>query len=326
MTSTSIHEHLMEGLSVHHLRFRVRPTETIVLPEQPGTALRGALYQALSENFCSEPFDQQTPDHKQRCPVCWLLAAEDPLAGRGENIPRPLTVEPPLEQTTYTPDDDMTFGFSLIGQAQNLLPYVARAVQKMGDIGLGKGRGRFRLMSIAEYSPLLDAERTLMNGNTVKMGTLHITPARITEATQQFPSERIILELLTPLRLTASQELVKQLTPIIFMQRLIERCQNLAEHYTASTYVRQEWLSVIDNLLSAASPIRTLYDETYWQDSFSGSSRQQRMTPIGGLVGRVCWGGESTAIRELIPWLLWGQSLHLGKNAVKGNGLYRILP
>ncbi len=322
------HEHLMHGVSIHHLRFRVRPIETIVLPEQPGTALRGALYQALSENFCSEPYDQISPDHKQRCPVCWLLATEDPLAGRGENIPRPLTVEPPLDRTTYPPSQEMVFGFSLIGQAQNLLPYIARAVQKMGEIGLGKGRGRFRLLSIQEYTPLLDAERTLLDGNTIKIGTLHITPARISEAARDFKSQRVILELLTPLRLTAGQGLVKTITPRVFIQRLIERCQNLAEHYTVPVAQgqRQTWLAEIDQLLEAAARLRTLYDETNWQDSFSGSQRQQRMTPIGGLVGRVAWSGEVNDLQLLLPWLLWGQSLHLGKNAVKGNGLYRVLP
>lgn len=322
------HERLMNGISIHHLRFRVHPIESIVLPEQPGTALRGALYQALSENFCSEPFEQQTPDHKDRCPVCWLLASEDPLAGRGENIPRPITVEPPLDRTTYLPSHEMIFGFSLIGQAQNLIPYIAQAVQKMGEIGLGKGRGRFRLVSIHEYSPLLDAERTLLDGNTIKMGTLQITPARISEAVHGFQSERVILELLTPLRLIDAQAVVRNLTPQVFIHRLIERCQNLADHYATPTHVpqRQIWLDELAQVSLAASRLQTLYDETNWQDSFSGSRRQQRMTPIGGLVGRVAWAGQSDDTRHVLPWLLWGQSLHLGKNAVKGNGLFRILP
>jgi hypothetical protein len=33
------------------------------------------------------------------------------------------------------------------------------------------------------------------------------------------------------------------------------------------------------------------------------------------------WEGDVTRLR---PWLLWGQSLHVGKDAVKGNGWYQV--
>jgi hypothetical protein len=320
---------LMAGLTVQHLRFRVRADETILFENEPGAALRGALYEALAQNFCSEVFSVVTnmPHHQEVCPVCWLLAAEDPDAGRGHNISRPLTLQPPLEQMTFLRGQVMSFGISLIGKAQNMLPYIARAVQKMGRIGVGRGRGRFTLLAIDEVHPLLDTERAIMDGRTVKTPTLQITPQGIHDVAKALPEHAITLEFLTPLRLTAQAGVLKSFDPRIFMQRLIERCQNLSEHYAeydpdTAHPVREDWLAAQDKLLAAASDLRVGYSDLVWVEAFSGSRRTQRVSPISGLVGRVRLEGN---IRPLLTWLLWGATLHVGKNAVKGCGYYRIV-
>jgi hypothetical protein len=317
------HEEFMRGLSVQHLRFTVRPLESIVFGDQSGPALRGALYQALSENFCSEREGPITPDHQSRCPVCWLLAAEDDQAKRGHDIPRPLTVEPPTGHL-YHRDERFTFGFTLIGRAQNLFPYLARAVQKMGNNGIGKGRGRFKLEMISEYTPLLDTKRDLMSENMVQQPTLQITSSRVQEAAVAAQPEYATLKLLTPLRLIAADRLVKCPDPPIFIQRLFERCQSLVTYYaeTDSLPPRESWLEAMVELKEHATQLVTAYDDTEWLDAWSGSRRNHQYTPIGGLVGVFRWEGDLTALR---PWLLWGQSLHVGKDAVKGNGWYQVM-
>jgi len=307
-------------MSVSHVRFVVQALEGIILEGQPGSALRGALYLALSDSFCTQPDGIQQPDHAETCPVCWLLAREAPNATRGADLPRPLVIEPPPARH-YQRGETLTFGISLIGRAQNLFPFVARAVQKMGALGIGVGRGRFKLISIAEYSPLLDAERTLMTDRRVSAPTLQVTPERIADAIR--PRDYVLLEFLSPLRLTANNKLVKTPDPRIFIQRLIERCQRLAEYYAEIDLppTATEWRGLSDTLCQQAATWQIGYDSTQWVEAFSGSRRQGRVTPIGGLVGVVRWDGDVT---EAYAWLLWGQSLHVGKDAVKGNGWYRL--
>jgi len=314
--------YLMHGLTVQHYRFTVRAQEAIILEDQPGSALRGALYQALSERFCSEPGSVITPDHKQRCPVCWLLALEDDQAERGRDLPRPLTVEPP-EARVYHRGETLRFGFTLIGKAQNLFPYLARAIQRMGELGVGRGRGRFQLLMISEHNPLLDAERDLMSGNFVQQPTLAVTPARIAEQAAASLHDRITVEFRTPLRLIANGKLLKTPEPGYFIQRLLERCQTIATYYaeTDAPPLREDWQAAAQALQATAGTLAIGYDDTQWADHWSGSKRQGRKTPIGGLVGVVRWEGDVTSLR---PWLLWGQSLHVGKDAVKGNGWYQV--
>jgi hypothetical protein len=316
-------EHLMYGLSVLHLRFVVRAREPIAFNDQPGSAIRGALYEALASHFCSERDGAVTPNHQDRCPVCWLLAAEDPLRTRGQDMPRALTIEPPTETRLMT-GRTFSFGLSLVGRAQELLPYIIHAAEKMGHQGIGIGRGRFELREILEWSPLYDAERMLMNGREVQLPTLHVTPARVAEIAAAGRTDFTMLEFLTPLRLTSQGMLVKRAEPTVFVSRLLERCQALATHYAHTTQIpaANDWKSALNTLKQAAEHVHIGYDDTKWVEAFSGSRRQGRMTPISGLIGLVRWDGTVTPLRE---WLLWGQSLHVGKDAVKGNGWYRVL-
>jgi hypothetical protein len=236
-------------------------------------------------------------------------------------------VQPPIdegEQLVYLPGQELRFGYSLIGQTRTVLLYLVRAVEKMGQVGIGRGRGRFKLESLTEYSPLLGTERPLLVNRTVHKPTLAVTAAQISAQAAQMTTGQVMIHFFTPLRLTAREQLVKTPNLVVFMQRLIERCQNLSEHYGAAEKPpdREEWRRLSERLSADAQTVKITEDETRWVEAYSGSRRQGRSTPISGLVGRVGWVGD---MRRLLPWILWGQSLHVGKDAVKGNGWYQVL-
>lgn len=322
-TNDLSHDALMRGMTVHHLRFTVRASEAVVFDNQPGSALRGALYESLSENFCTDPRNTNAPDHAHYCPTCWLMATEDSHSSRGQDIPRPITVEPVQADHIVHAGETFRFGFSLIGRARDLLPYVVRAAEKMGRIGIGRGRGRFTLIDIAEYSPLFDVERVMLDGRIVKHPTLGVTPAQVQDAVSIALSDRILMEFITPLALKSKETIIGKFDTQVFTARLIERCQSLAEHYAeGAVHDRTTWRQLHERLSVAAATTHIGYDDTRWTSAFSGSRRKSTMTAISGLVGRVRLEGDLTA---LLPWLLWGQSFHVGKNAVKGNGWYRII-
>lgn len=322
MTTYTDHTKLMHGLSVLHLRFKVRATTPVAFSEQPGSALRGALYRVMANNFCSEPFERVTPDHQARCPVCWLLAQENDTNRTGRHLPRPLTIQPPHGHH-FEAGQTFRFGISLIGKAQDFLPFVARAVQKMGSAGVGKGRGRFTLLNIEEHSPIQDIARDLMDGQRVKIPTLHVTAPRIAEISARLPHGSVVIELLSPLRLIANDKLLRKPEPQAFVQRLLERAQTLAEHYgDADPQARAYWRETYDALSVVASTLQLTMNDTEWVEAWSGSERIKGYTPISGLVGRFRWEGD---LKPLMAWLMWGQSLHIGKDSVKGNGWYRIV-
>ncbi len=314
---------LMRGVNVLHLRFRVRALTTVAFAQQGGSALRGALYAVMAHNFCSEPFERVTPDHQAHCPVCWLLAQESEANRTGRNLPRPITVQPPPPNRTFAVGDTFSFGISLISRAQDFFPFVARAVEKMGQAGVGIGRGKFKLLNIEEHSPIQDITRGLMDGRKVKSPTLHVTAGRIAEIVPRLPTHSVVIQLRSPLRLVADGKLLRAPEPVPFVQRLIERCQTLAEHYgDAEPSTRSAWRATADALTAQAAQLKLAVNDTQWIEAWSGSARIKGYTPIGGLIGRFRWDGD---LSELMSWLLWGQSLHVGKDTVKGNGWYEII-
>lgn len=317
-----MYDDLMDGMSISHLRFKVRAKTPLVLAKQPGSAIRGALYNVLSGTFCTEPDGPHTYIHAEQCPVCWLLANSNDQDARGENQPRPLTIQPP-SPGRYMPGQTLEFGISLIGAAQNLMPYVARAVERSGDAGVGPGRGKFELVTIGEYSPLWDTHRDLMRNGLVQKPTLQITPTRVNELVCEGIT-RVTLDFLTPVRLIANGELTKRPNTTVFVQRLLERCQRIAMYYAEADtpYDRERWQQAYTDLTSLAQTWTIVHDETQWVEVHSGSRKRGRTSPLSGLVGKVHWGGDIT---PALSWLLWGQSLHVGKSAVKGNGWYRLM-
>ena len=193
--------------------------------------------------------------------------------------------------------------------------------------------------------------------------TLVMTPERVAARAATLPADRMTLHFRSPTRLIAQGQLMRRPDLRTLVARLSERLDALTQEYgepgvraadvsavtvalaatdttggvdaadtteaTGATEAtardrrrdddevwRRRWV-----LLEWAERARLTRDETRWVDVASYSSRQRRATPIGGFVGRATYEGDLAALREL---LVWGEIVHVGKNAVKGDGLYRI--
>jgi hypothetical protein len=130
------------------------------------------------------------------------------------------------------------------------------------------------------------------------------------------PADGLTLRFQTPLRLIDHKRLVKRLTMRLLIQRLKERLDQLALAYGDCPPAFD-----LHALLAAAEHVVVADDQTRWVDVVSYLSRTRERTPIGGLVGSVMFEGKLAGLREL---LVWGSLIHVGKNAVKGDGWYTI--
>jgi hypothetical protein len=74
--------------------------------------------------------------------------------------------------------------------------------------------------------------------------------------------------------------------------------------------------------LEQAEEIRCVEDRTRWHDLKSYSNRQKKATHIGGLLGRITFEGD---LEPFLPLLVMGELIHVGRNVVKGSGLYHIV-
>ncbi len=314
------------NMVTHHLRFAARATTPLALDHQSGSALRGAFSHALWSRFCTNK-DALTCAGcmlVQMCPVAALVAPmrEEEQPGSRQR-PRPYVVRPPIGAGTYAPDDTISFGIGLFGSAAMLFPYVVMAVQILEQDGLGRKlaenrgrRGRFRVEELVAYNPLTGERQVLYRCDepTVEVPGLAISPAQVAACAAALPMDRLTLRFKTPLRLIDSGTLVKTITLRPLVQRLMRRLDELCMAYGAGP-LNLDYQA----LLAIADTVETVGDATRWVDVVSYSSRTKRRTPIGGLVGRATFAGNLGPLREL---LVWGSLVHVGRNAVKGDGWY----
>jgi CRISPR-associated endoribonuclease Cas6 len=340
------------GLSVHIVRIVAEATEPIALDEHPGSALRGALFGALLRRFCTNPTAPtcaQCPLNAT-CPVAALVAPLRDEAPRGRDVPRPFVLAPspafirqsaPATPQTggatqrIAPGEPLSFDVSLFGKAAALFPYIALSMPTFELIGLGRKlaecggrRGRPQVMHIDSIDPFADTAQPLYTRgqSQVHAPALPITPAAVAARAASLPPDRVTFHFLTPTRLVSEGQLVHRPDFRALILRLAERFQALTLEYGESTAADREEDIAIRQLRyfhfeRLACDVRLVCDQTRWVDVASYSARQHRATPIGGFVGSATFEGDLKELREL---LVWGELLHVGKNAVKGDGLYRI--
>ena len=333
-------------LIAHPLRFLVRAVTPITFQGFKGSALRGALTTSLRRTFCPEWRAAQTdPFHQSLCPVCQLLSFEGDDETSGD-LRRPYTIEPPLSAPdAFAPGECFSFGLTLYGDKLAYLPYLVLAVQGMGELGVGQKevsgansstqgravRGTFRLEAIDALNPLSDEQLAMLRPGEqmVRTATALLTHIHVQRAADEWADQlaahgnRLTLQFHTPTRIIQREQTLKHpdFFPLVkqVALRILDLC---AQHAEGRPTIAGEPLVLRRDLYPFADAVRLVADATRWWDVEGYSSRLERPQVLGGFVGQATY--EAPDWRPLLPWLLWGTVAHVGKNAVKGCGIYEL--
>lgn len=316
------------NLAVHHLLFTLQAQTLVHLGPQAGAQIRGGLWAALREFACAAPTVQGDPDHARHCPMCRLVALESAGSARGVTPPRPFAVRPPLpahpgQDCILRSGEAFVVGINLFGDAMDSFPYLCQAFHRLGELGLGYGRGQFAIERIQAVNPLSGETHDLMQGHRiVALPDLPVRSDLVRRAARELPADRLCLRFLTPTELTYQGGRCADRPYFhVLIARLLERCQALEQHYTAAPAPRTLWQERYHHLTQAAQQVRLAEHRMRWVRIKSGSRRTQSVNAASGFVGEAVVEGDLEPFRE---WLVWGTSLHVGKNAVKGNGWYNL--
>lgn len=286
------------------------------LGQAPGSSIRGALYGALNRMYeNNEPIYSR--NDMDRNLITWLLRLEDEQTSGGKDVPRPIAVRPPLDIDNK--QSEMSFALSFYGKARETIHPVLTAVWSgMGGLGIGKRRQTFQVDSITTVDPLTGQHNLLLDDAGNQIGELPAPPSAETyqRLATLLNAEQLNVEFLTPTRIVHHDQLCH--TPIFraWFQRLLERVRTISEVYTDEPL----WIPFRD-LLTIADNVSLVSDQTRWHEAWSGSRRDGMVKPVSGFVGQVQYAGD---FRQLLPYLLLGQALQVGKNTIKGCGWYRI--
>jgi hypothetical protein len=231
----------------------------------------------------------------------------------------------------YGPGERFEFGLTLYAQALQLFPYVVLAVGEFERGGIGRRtrqadgrwwRGTLALREVWAENPLAEERQPVMRaGDTmVQVPDVPITHAQVREVQIPTPQSRVSVRFLTPTRIIERGHLLKpdrfRFQPLF--QRLMERLEALSRDFS-DTPLRFEDPR---GLIEAAGRVRVVENHLVWEELRSYSTRRRAASPTSGLMGRVVLEADDWS--PFWPWLVWGQFTHVGKDAVKGNGWYRV--
>lgn len=320
------------SLRTTHLWFSAQATTPLEIDAASGSSFRGSFFHAIWSRFCTN----KSATSCAACPLhtmCAVSAIVAPLREentRGQDIPRPYVMVPPLEGAKrYQAGETFSFGMTLIGDIVQLLPYIFLSLPLLEAGGVGHflaenegKRGRFRIEKVETYHPFTSERQVLYEEHKtrVQAPTITIRAEDWVQHAAQLDPTQITLRFVSPLRLIDREHLVKHITFRALIHRLLERYVALERYYgkQQDEMTREEK----EAYLRMAENVVCTNDHTSWLELTSYSNRQKRSTPIGGLMGEATFKGDLAPFLEL---LLVGELIHVGKNVVKGSGKYHIV-
>lgn len=309
---------MQTGSYLFHCQF----TTPAVMPEFKGSTLRGAFGHALKTVVCAL--------RRRQCSDCLLTAtcAYDFIfevdkvrtesgagAARIAARPHPFVLAPPLTpQRHYAVGQTFDFGLTLFGRANDYLPHLVYAVERMAEAGLGQGaregQGAFRLLAMRSgTNTIYDGE-----GKTIAPQP----PERLQlAAPPPGPIPTLTIRLLTPLRLKHHNHLQAELPFHLLIRAVLRRISTLA-----AAYGDGEPNLDYRGLTRRAEQVAIRKSDCRWLDLRRYSNRQQSGMLIGGVLGSVTYEGE---LAEFLPLLRYCEQTHLGKQTAFGLGRIEVM-
>ena len=251
------------------------------------------------------------------CPYAYIFETYRPgdrdIDFTAENFPHPFVFSPSVtEPGSLSSGDPLAIRLTLFGRGINYLLFYIYAFDLLGDMGLGKSRGRYRLERVVDHF----SGRTLY---TAEDKTLRGEPQRQTLADLQHApnGDSVQLDFVCPTKIEQHNRTVDRLTPDILIRSLLRRASLLAELHQQKKW-QLDFRGLIEQFNSSVDSFRSNIST----DRFDRYSvRQGRKQPHFAFTGSFSMTGE---LSEFMPLIRLGEFMHIGKSSSMGFGKYRI--
>jgi len=302
-------------------KFVISFLEDAQLPPYKGSTLRGGFGHAFKKAICVFR-DRQCTDCnlKQTCAYSYIFETSPPgetsIPGFGqyEAIPHPFVIEPPLDRRTeLKTGEGLEFGLVLIGRAVKYLPYFVLAFERLGELGIGKGKRKYALQKVIcnELNIYEPASRHLTTGSVKQIEIPETYTFDVVE------NEELALHFVTPVRIKYQRDSVVDLHFYILITNLLRRLFLL--NYFHGVGHEPGWDH--REIINEAKKVGIRLNQLQWHDWERYSNRQKTRMKLGGLIGDIVYYGPITPFK---PLLEAGELLHVGKGTSFGLGKYII--
>lgn len=328
------HDAYAYHLPVASLRFVAVVERAISLPPNAGSTLRGAFGHALKEvgclyrgqgapcETCVENRAALAEDQSTRCVYGYIFDTprppHTPLHERQQEVPHPYVIRlAGGDGGTYPPGARLEFDVQLFGLALHLAERVVEACVHMTRTGLGAGRGTAEVREVWERDPFGVASHPLPSPLGRSDLTLVAGWNEATARAQSLASGSVALQFLTPTRLVRDGVPARVPEFAVVARALLRRLTTLALFHGGEAPA-----DLFALLARHAEEVRLAAWQGEWRDWERYSSRQDRRMIFGGLVGTAVYEGD---VEPFLPYLVYGQAIHIGKRCTFGEGHYRVV-
>jgi len=325
-------------IKVGEFELSIQARDPIILPPYKGSTLRGGFGNAFKKIVCALK-EKDCPDCilKEKCVYSYVFETPPPAGARVMRkypaVPHPFVIEPPMERKRgYKPGDELAFGLTLIGKAIDYLPYFIYTFDELGNIGIGKGRGKYKLtaVSLKKTGPLLPAHCSARpsEGNDTRIYDAE------TRKLEPFDAEDLAVDIepldgdeaqptvvklnfKSPTRINYKDHITCDLEFHVLIRQLLRRISMLSYFHCGIDTSGWDFKGFIDRAKNVSVKKRDL--RWYGWERYSG--RQDQRIDMGGFVGEIAFEGDTAPFLTLLGA---GEILHVGKGATFGLGRYEL--
>lgn len=245
-----------------------------------------------------------------------------------EEVPRPLLIDVEWpDRHRMEAGEFFAFDVTLIGRTIGTWSLVLAAVVELGERGVGRGArhglGRFQLEEVRPLARYRQPAWTLPSLYDPALQQLTGEPPEIGESTllersEQFDSPRLVVRLLRPTRVRDGGD---EFDFAALWDALMSRLQQLC-----ALYGNGPLEAPFAELKEQARRVRLVRRQIRWEKQERVSapkapSERRRLVDVSGYLGELEFEGDFTL---LLPYLLAGEWLGVGRHCDLGNGRYRV--
>lgn len=309
----------MIELPLAQYRFCFKAESDILLPAYSGSSWRGLFGHQLKRTVCVT--------REKNCKECLLWrscvytylfetppAADALMMKKYPAAPHPYIIQPnPQQKRQIAKGEALHFDLTLIGKANQHLPYIIHTYQQAGKSGIGAQRGKFSLSHIMQKQ----AEDEWQTIYTDQGKLQALSPQ--TPIIPQPDATDISLKLHTPCRIRIKNHYIhaEEFEFKHLFGNLLRRLSSLS-YFHNNKELQLDYALLVEK----AQQVSFSNAQLHWQDWIRYSSRQQSKLQMGGVVGEVQL--KAKQIEDFWEILYLGQYLNIGKGSVMGLGHYSL--
>ena len=252
---------------------------------------------------------------RYQCDYSFLTTGPNPPGEKAgitkgmKSIPNPHLFHGEIRDYTVKIPKGATFSthLVLIGNANERLPAVIRAMVQVGMLGLGGRRSKLRLLEVSQVGPE-PLPRLIMANQTI------LASGRPGPIAPPDPPEAIRFSFITPYLMPSNIPVEEGFDAARLFMQIVRRVSSLHEPYTGTP------LEVDFRHLKSLAQIPTILEtDLEVRKGYSYASNRKKFIAVRG-----SFVVSLTTIEELWPWLYLGQWLNVGKLGSKGFGRYSL--